>query len=130
MSLKNIVRIIILLPTLAYCVYCCCYFATHRLHDTYKDCGKVMSKSSDEVTIKNGVSTELYLNIQFDKSGFQSIRCTPSTYFFHKVGDNACFHLNKEDSHEHIVYMVVGACCFFALGLFGISFIVLYIMPD
>lgn len=58
--------------------------------------GTVISKSQDEVTIKYGTETELYLNIQFDNVGFKSIEVEPTTYFGSDVGERVSFGLMKE----------------------------------
>ena len=94
--IKNIVRIITLIPLSLYFIYCSYFVITNFNENTYIDCGTVISRLSDEINIKHGTKTELYLNVQFDKSGFRSIECTPTTYFSKKKGDDVCFKLKKD----------------------------------
>ena len=66
-NIKNIIRLIILLPLSIYSLYSIYYFITNDIKPTYIDCGIVKSKSHDDIIIKYGTETELYLNIQFKK---------------------------------------------------------------
>lgn len=106
--MKNIIRCIILIPLALYLIYCLGYTITMPMNPTYKDCGKVLSKGSDEVTIKYGVRTNLYLNIQFDKTGFKSQQVDPTTYFGSKVGDTKCFNLVFKPSIWHDISWLIG----------------------
>jgi len=60
-------------------------------------CGKVVKKSDEEVTIKHGSRTDLYLIVEFDQIGLRSIEVEPNTYFTHNKGDRVCFGLNNYD---------------------------------
>lgn len=82
------------------------YFIETPLHLKESQTGTVISKSQDEVTIKYGTQTELYLNIQFDKLGFKSIEVEPTTYFGSNVGERVTFRLTKEKTNlEHIKFL-------------------------
>ena len=124
MKLKNIIRVITLFPLFFYLLYCVFYFANNEVSPTYLDCGKVVSKSNDEIAIKHGVKTELYLNVDFNKSGFQSILCTPTTYFSKKIGDNVCFSLDENVSQWHKTNMLIG---FSVIAFLTVVFILLFI---
>lgn len=124
MKFKNIIRVITLLPLFFYLLYCVFYFANNEVTPTYLDCGKVVSKSNDEIVIKHGVKTELYLNVNFNKSGFKSILCTPTTYFSKKIGDNVCFSLDENVSQWHKTNMLIG---FSVIAFLTVVFILLFI---
>ena len=107
-TLKNIVRIIVLTPIACFLLFSVYYFLTHEQRPKYLDCGVVVSKSNDEIAIKYGTETKLYLNIEFEKSGFQSIECAPTTYFQQKVGDRVCFDLDEKFNFTHEIKFLVG----------------------
>ena len=72
-SLKNLLRFLVL-SFLAYsAIFVIKLGGFSKLNPTYKDCGIVSSKSQDEIAIKYGTKTQLYLNIKFEKSGFRSM---------------------------------------------------------
>lgn len=75
---------------------------------TYMDCGLIVSRSTDEIVIKHGTRTDLYLNVQFDKSGFRSIKVNPTTYFKYKKGERICFDLKKEISIKQMILITIG----------------------
>lgn len=77
-------------------IYSTIYFVKTPHIERTSQVGTVISKSQDEVIIKNGSQTELYLNIQFDKVGFKSIEVEPTTYFGSDVGERVSFGLIKE----------------------------------
>jgi hypothetical protein len=90
----------------------------------------LVSKSNDEVTIKRGVKTQLYLNIQFNKSGFRSIECNPTTYFSKQVGDNVCFNLEKDTSAWYFINNLIGLFVLVILTLIVTVLFVTWLMPD
>ncbi len=130
MKFKNIAQITTLLPLSIYLIYCSYHFLANEMMPKYLDCGNVISKSSDEVTIKHGVRTELYLNIQFNKSGFRSIGCTPTTYFSKKVGENVCFYLNKDVSIWYSINNLIGLVVLIILGVNIVGLFVSYLIPE
>jgi hypothetical protein len=95
------------------------YYTWNEISEwSYVDCGMILSHSNDEVIIKNGTRTDLYLNIQFKKSGFRSINTDPTTYFKHKNGDNICFTIEKtRNTYERLLILsgliiqLVIICC-------------------
>jgi hypothetical protein len=107
-TIRNIVRLVTLVPLGLFLLYCVYFSATHEASPKYNDCGVVVSKSNDEVPIKHGTRTELYLNVQFDKTGFRSIECEPTTYFKYQKGDRVCFDLNQKISISHRIYTSIG----------------------
>lgn len=60
-------------------------------------CGIVTYKSADQVEIKNGHDTELYLGFKNEITGELPIKVGINTYMTHKVGDEICFKLSKDD---------------------------------
>lgn len=108
MTFKKTVRIILLIILSSYATYCVYYSLRNEIRPEYKDCGVVVSKSSDEVSMKHGSRTELYLNVEFEKSGFRSVKTNPTTYFSNKVGDTVCFYLDKEKPFTHHLTMLIG----------------------
>ena len=129
-NIKNIIRLIILLPLSIYLLYSVYYFITNDIKPTYIDCGIVKSKSYDDVVIKYGTKTELYLNVQFEKTGFKSIECSPTTYFSKNIGDNICFELNKDTTFQHKIISISGLLILSILGSILIGIIIWYIIPD
>jgi hypothetical protein len=106
-KIKNTIRIITAVSLGLYISYCILYFFTNEIHPKYKDCGIIESKSTDEVAIKHGTRTDLYLNIQFEKSGFKSISVDPTTYFKSKKGEYVCFNLKQDMTFSHHLKMMV-----------------------
>lgn len=97
--------------------YSICYMYTNKQFVTYEDCGKIVSKSADEVSIKHGSQTELYLNVQFNKSGFRSMNVNPTTYFHFKTGDNICFDLNEKEQGLHVFFYMTGCISSVMIGI-------------
>jgi hypothetical protein len=108
-TLKNILRIILGSVTAIFLTYCTVIFFINPETARFTDCGKIISKSSDEVAIKHGTQTELYLNIQFEKSGFKAINVAPTDYFHYKKGENICFDLAEEDQIFGRLTWIIGA---------------------
>ena len=128
LTLKNIVRIVLIIPTTLFILYCLYIVIKKEENPTFKDCGIVKSKSYDEVAIKHGSRTQLYLNIQFEKSGFRSIECEPTTYFSKNVGDYVCFELEDKSADSYRVYYVIGLVFLFIIGFACLCLIILYII--
>lgn len=109
------------------CVY---IFITTDNQPTYNDCGIVLSKSNDEIAIKHGVKTELYLNIQFNKSGFKSVNVEPTTYFSKKVNDRICFDLNESQNWWRNIRWFIGFATLFMLCYILVILFVEYLVSD
>lgn len=107
-TIKNIVRFVTLAPLSIYLLYCISFFILNPMRPKYNDCGVIISKSNDEITIKHGVKTELYLNIHFNRSGFKSIEVSPTTYFKYYRGDTVCFDINQEHNGWYDLKMMIG----------------------
>ncbi len=130
MNLKNILRALTLIPLSVYLLYCSYYAITHDIEPKYMDCGKVVSKSNDEVSIKHGVRTELYLNVQFEKSGFYSVEVSPTTYFLRKKGDRVCFKLPEPVSVWHGINHIIGVIVLIILSIIALVTFIGYLLPD
>jgi hypothetical protein len=130
MNLKNALRALTLIPLSVYLLYCSYYAITHDVVPKYMDCGKVVSKSNDEVSIKHGVRTELYLNVQFEKSGFYSVEVSPTTYFLRKKGDRVCFKLPEPVSVWHKLNHLIGFTVLIILSIIALVMLIIYLLPD
>ena len=130
MTFRNIVRLIVLVPIGIFLLYSLAYFGNNKLRPEYLDCGKVVSKSNDEVAIKYGVKTELYLNIQFEKSGFRSIECNPTTYFSKKVNERVCFYLDEKTTALHKILFISGGITLAIVGIIVLVFLIMYLLPE
>lgn len=101
-SISDLIRYVILtvfgIAMFVFSIYSAIYFIKTPHIERTSQVGTVISKSQDEVTIKHGTQTELYLNIQFDNVGFKSIEVEPTTYFGSAVGERVSFGLIKEKS--------------------------------
>lgn len=107
-KLKTIIKFIIALLISTYVSLSVTYCLVSPMNVYKTECGIVKSKSADEIVIKHGTQTELYLNIQFEKSGFKSIEVEPTLYFQKKKGDKICLSLyDRENSHP--LFWVSGA---------------------
>lgn len=107
-KIAKIVRISIFALIGSFLLYCVVFFWTNPQNPEYTDCGRVVSKSQDEVVIKHGTETNLYLNVQFKNSGFKSVCVQPTTYFKTKVGEKVCFDLDKEVSTWYSIKYLMG----------------------
>lgn len=109
-SIRLILGLIILFILLRYAIICVSYFISTPQHIYYKDCGVIKSKSTDEVAIKHGTSTELYLNVQFEKTGFIAMEVGPTTYFKFQKGNKVCFDLEDEKTknNKHVIKHMAG----------------------
>ncbi len=105
---KNVIKIILAITLFCYLCYCVTYFTQHSLIENYQDCGIIRSKSTDEIAIKHGTHTELYLNIEFRKNGFRSMSVSPTTYFKHNRGESVCFDFQNRHSISHDIKWLVG----------------------
>jgi hypothetical protein len=120
--IKKTIRTMVLVFVTTYLGYCVFHFLSNDVHPTYVDCGKVISKSADEIVIKYGTKSELYLNIQFDKTGFKSIECDPTTYFSKKVGERVCFNLHKQTNTFYEMNGLIGF-----ITLLGLASLLLFL---
>lgn len=107
-TLKNILRIILGSAVAIFLTYCSIIFVTQPDTIRNSDCGKIQSKSSDEVAIKHGTQTELYLNIQFEKAGFKAINVNTTDYFHYQKGDKVCFDLAEKNQVFHRLTWMMG----------------------
>ncbi len=129
-KIRRIVRYTFIILFSAYALFSMYFVYANERRPTYEDCGKIISKSSDEVAIKHGSKTELYLNIQFTKSGFRSVLAGPTTYFKYKVGDYICFDLAKETSLTHAILQTSGFIFYIVVAFVLIMLFIWYILPE
>lgn len=130
MTLKKILRYIVTIGLMSYGSYCVYYVLVNDMHPEYKDCGVVRSKSNDEVSIKHGSRTELYLNVEFEKTGFKSVLVDPTTYFKNDVGNYVCFNLDEKVTIMHMINFTTGAIIFLVCGLGLIVMFFIYIFSE
>lgn len=112
-----------------FCIFIGYCIATYVNNDfeptiTERHCGIIISKSNDEVAIKHGSRTQLFLNIQFNKKGFESVEVEPTTYFKYKVGECICIDFHKNDAIIAIGFiaswlLIIVVAYFFICWLFG-----------
>lgn len=121
---RIIVRTSILL-VLAFFVFKSMYiFTVNKQYINHKDTGTIISKSYDEVAIKHGTSTELYLNVQFDKSGFRAMEVGPTTYFKFKKCQRITFDLRDSTEEGNSIYFIMGLMCYVIIGFFSFIFLI------
>lgn len=130
LSLKNVLRFLVLsyLVYSAICVILVGGFT--KLNPTYKDCGIVLSKSLDEIAIKHGTKTQLYLNIKFEKSGFMSMECSPTEYFSTSVGHRKCYDLPAQQSGFYLITKLVGCLVIYFVLSFAVIFFIIYLFKQ
>lgn len=96
-EVKKIIRQGLYVITSLFIGYCV-YLSIHYVYSAHEiDTGIIISKSNDEVAIKHGSRTQLFLNIQFDKKGFESVEVLPTTYFKYKVGERVCINFQDNE---------------------------------
>lgn len=116
--------ILILSSIVIYFLFSIFHFLATPTNPKYKDCGPIVSKSNDEVTIRYGSRTKLYLNINFNKTGFRSIEVSPTTYFGNNVGQNVCFDLKENKSDFYKTNNMLG-CILFVLIIIVIFLLII-----
>lgn len=124
---KKIFKYAAIVLTVAICAFCAIYFIDNVERREVRDCGIVESKSSDEVSIKSGSQTQLYLNVRFKNAGFKSILCTPTTYFAKKKGDSVCFMLADPKHNPNNVIMFIGLIVIVGAVIAGMFFILVLV---
>lgn len=128
LSVSDLIRYAILtifgIAMFVFSTYSAIYFIKTPHIERTSQVGTVISKSQDEVTIKNGTRTELYLNIQFDNVGFKSIEVEPTTYFGSEVGERVSFGLIKEKTGWQLAKFMWG---FLIVAVAIISIIIIFI---
>jgi hypothetical protein len=128
--MKKIIRIIVLTTLALYACFTSGYFLINNVHPTYKDCGIVRSKSADEVTIKHGTRTDLYLNVDFEKAGFKCVDVSRETYFNSFKGQKVCFDLSLDMPWWHTCFNFSGLFSIILIALFALISIVYYLVED
>lgn len=124
---KKIFKATAIVLAAAICAFCAIYFIDNAEPRQVRDCGIVESKSSDEVAIKNGSETQLYLNVRFKNAGFKSILCTPTTYFSKKKGDTVCFMLADPTHNPNKLIMLIGLIVLACAVIAGLFFILVLV---
>lgn len=129
-TFKNVMRLISGLVFAGLLIHSTVYFFNHELTLTYVDRGVVLSKSTDEIIVKRGHNTILYLNVQFEKSGFRSLECDPTTYFSKKDGDTVYFKLEKDISLWHEFSWIVGLLSVFLIPVCCIAIYLQWLLGE
>ncbi len=133
-NLNQIIKNTLRIAVLAFFIYCGAYVVSiggcKKLSPKYTDCGVVVSKSQDEVAIKHGTRTQLYLNIQFDKSGFKSQEVEPTEYFSSKVGQRKCYDLDGEQTGFDAIVKLIGCVVIFVFCAFCFVAFVAYLIHE
>lgn len=99
-----------------------CVRGFQEINSEMQHCGTVAYKSADEVQIKHGTTTELYLGVDFDDIGRKAINVSVDTYFSNKKGDRVCFTLDARTDgrfQENGTDMLFGLL-FCLMGIVGI----------
>ena len=118
---------VILIPLVLYFSYCCHHFLTTETHPTYSDCGTVMKKETDEHVRKHTTISDYYLIVKFQKSGTKLIKTDVDVYYLTSVGDTVCYNLDKKVDNWYNFSNFVGFGILVFLGIFGISFLIIYL---
>lgn len=124
---KKITKYIILIIIISFIGYCIYELETKKPFTEYVYCGTILKHSSDEVTIKHGVKTELYLLVRFDNLNItKAIEVSPTTYFNNKDGDNVCFTLEKQTLYPELktIYTGLGMLFYFISSVLLICVII------
>ncbi len=125
--MKNTIRFILRYATYSYLLWSIFIACREFYSPRYTDCGIIESKSTDEVYMKYGSKTELYLNVRFKDTGFLSVKCNPTTYFSYQNGDHICFNLeNNLTKFEHFT-QIVGTLTLCLIAILCIMKFVIYI---
>lgn len=99
-KIRKILKYSIYIIISIYYLYSAYYVYKHPFFTYTKECGKIISKSNDEVSIKHGSKTNLYLNVQFDNR-FESVLVDPTTYFKYNKGEEVCFNFMDKMTFKH-----------------------------
>lgn len=94
-----VVKTLLVFTVFVYSLFAIKSFVTKDLWIHYKECGTVVGSSSEDVPIKHGTQTELYLLMQYEHDGFQAQEVGATTYFQYKdkIGTKLCFSLTKRN---------------------------------
>lgn len=103
-------------------------YLTNELRSRVTDKGIVVSKSSDEVAIKRGSETELYLNIQFEQHGFKSLKVEPTTYFQMSKGERVIFSWEEQNLHDwKVINYALGMFIVWGIGFCGVIWFLIWV---
>ena len=126
-SIKYLFKLVFVFIIILYSVHSLIYVYIKGVEPKFLDCGTIVSKANNEIAIKNGLSTELYLNIEFEKSGFRSVKVNHTAYFKNNIGQHVCFYLNEEVNSQHIITCITALITIMFIALIlaykGISII-------
>lgn len=125
-KLRKILKYSIYIIISIYYLYSGYYVYTHPFHTYTKECGRIISKSNDEVSIKHGSRTDLYLNVQFDNR-FESVLVDPTTYFGNNRGENICFNFTDKTTFKHFWNYLIFVAISFILMCVGIGYSIIFI---
>ncbi len=135
--MKQIIKYLLLLIILSIPSYCIYRYEVDKPFTKYMYFGTILKHSSDEVSIKHGTRTELYLLIRFDSLYItKAIEVSPTTYLDNKDGDKVCFSLQKQTLYpkSHTGYAFFGMILEIIIGsiiiILLLYFLIKWIFPD
>lgn len=123
----NFIRLILVSIILAYLTFCTILFSELGLHPTKRECGIVKSKFNEEISIKHGTKTELYLMMQF-KTFEKAIEVDVLTYSKAKVNDTLCFNIPIELSNFYHISLFLGLLVTIIMTLIMAVIIIMFIL--
>lgn len=96
---KIVMQLVLLISLITVSIYTIKFFVKNDMWIDFQDCGQVVGASSEEVPIKHGTQTELYLLIQYEKQGFKAQEVGATTYFQYKdsIGKRLCFEQTQRN---------------------------------
>ncbi len=122
--IKNFLRLTVIGFAILYGIYATYIggVTLYKMNHDHLECGTVIARMSDEVTIKHGVDTQLILVIDWENKPTDDIEVSPTTYYTSKVGNRICF---KEDDYVPAHDFVNGFTEMIGLGIVILGPIVL-----
>ncbi len=128
-EVKKVLRYGVITMSTLFVLYCIYRFVQNdfQVRKQEKHCGKIVSKSNDEIAIKYGSSTRLFLNVNFGDV-FRSVEVEPTTYFKFEVGESICINETIETDlyislgFLFLMIVIILPICCFIIWLFDIKF--------
>lgn len=128
MKILNFIRWSILGTILIYFIFCMVLSLTNERFPKETQCGKVLKKSYDEVTIKYGSRTDLYLLIDFYNIPTKAINVTETAYLQAEIGKEICLQLSKQQTFFREISFLLGIILNWLSVLGVIVFIILFLI--
>lgn len=134
--MKEIARFIFIGAIVIYSFFSMYNFIAKDMIIKYKDCGQVVGSSMEDRPVKHGMTTDLYLLIEFEQDGFKAQEVGPTTYYKYKdkIGTTLCFDQQKQnpefDSIWYEVHHILGAFFIFVYFILGLSIFIDWCFGD